>query len=267
MNFGEYLACLGVAALLSNQPKPYTMGWAPHRFLLRGVGGTEIRDALTLLISGTARVDERATQAAKHDDAYPALHLVMADGSAMPLNHWLSPDFSGKSDWKLGAGKTNALTTVTRLCSSCSALLRLESFTTETMFQQGGDLVGGDASKLRFDAATNWSARDAGFSLNENDRFKSVRPWVEILAALGLQYFFLPPADARHQADARHRYHLWSGMLTPQLALAAVKGLIPQCTEAFEPVVLPNGKMKDVFTSLRVVHERQETCPPYLMVI
>jgi CRISPR-associated endonuclease/helicase Cas3 len=128
-------------------------------------------------------------------------------------------------------------------------------------FRSGGGLVGADSSKFRFDSATNWTARDAGFSLNENDAFKSTRPWVELLSVLGLQHFFLPPADAKPA------YFTWQGLLAPTLALAAVKGLLPQCDKGYEPVFRPSGKMKDVFNSQPLFSKRNSTCQTHIRVI
>lgn len=261
-NFGEYLACLGLAALLTRSARPFSIGWEPGTFCLRGVGASDVGQALALLDDATVALDEAATPPAARDDAYPPLRLTLADRSNLALNHWLAADFQDKSGWKLGAGQTRALNTLQALLASCRALRALPGFSVDTLFSQGGGLVGAEASKLRFDAATNWSARDAGFSLNEDDRFKSVRPWVEVLSALGLQHCFVPPGDTRP------RYHLWTGYLPHRLALAAVKGLLPQCGPAYVPTVLPNGKMKDVFSSTSMTHERKDPwTAPHMLVI
>ena len=259
-NFGEYLAGLGLFAFLDWRGHDLAAYWQERSLVLRGVDEVEALRELAHLVQAQVLSDERATGAATEDAAYPPLRLVLRDGAVLPMNHWLDERLSGSSRWKLGAGQTSALKTLQSVLRSCAACLELEDFSLPALTSFGGKRVNADTSKFRFDAATNWKARDAGFSLNENDALKSTRPWVELLSALGLQFFFPPPADQ----DAR--YFLWQTPLPLPLALAAARGLLPQSGSGFEPVFEPNGKMKDVFTS-KPLTERSMPCQTFIRVI
>jgi CRISPR-associated endonuclease/helicase Cas3 len=254
-NFGEYLAALGLAALLLHDGTRFELGWAGSRFRLQGIDERELGQSLCRLRGAKAEIDLTATAEPQRTDPYPPLLLRFADGRSIALNHWCSERLINKSAWKLGAGQTTAIKTLTSVLTACVATLSLPSFKPTEVFRMGGGLVDADASKFRFDAATNWSARDAGFSLNERDSFKSTRPWVELLAALGLQHFFPPPADEVPT------YYTWRGTLPPLLALAAAKGLLPESDSGFRPVFEPNGRMKDVFPSQRLDNERTSPWP------
>lgn len=260
-NFGEYLAALGLAALVNQTGRAITFGWSEAGLEIHGVSDQDVLDCLSVLCAAKVRSDRLATTPKQMDGAYPPLLLSLPTGQQMPMNHWLDGDFQTSSDWKLAAGQTSAVKTLNSLLSACGRSLNHSDFCLTGLFGFGGRKVDADSSKFRFDAATNWSAQDAGFSLNEADVLKSTRPWVELLSALGLQYFFLPPADQSK------RYFVWDGQLAPSLALAAVKGLLPQCTQGYEPVIEPSGKMKDVFTSKLVVRERKPKCQSVIRVI
>lgn len=260
-NFGEYLAALGLFALLAQADHVVTAGWTDTWLTVQGVSADQVMACLSDLSAANVCADTAATTAKQAKEAYPPLLLNMPGGRQLCMNHWLEAGLQTSSGWKLGAGKTSALKTLNSLLAACSRSLDHGDFCLPHLFSFGGRKVDADASKFRFDAVTNWSAQDAGFSLNEADSFKSTRPWVELLSALGLQFFFLPPADAVK------RYFLWDGQLSPTLALAAVKGLLPQCTHGYEPVIGRSGKMKDIFTSKLVVKERTQTCQSVIRVI
>lgn len=260
-NFGEYLAALGLASLLILRGADIRIGWADGHLLLTGVSRETVLITLQSLCRAEVRPDESATVEDQSEAAYPPLRLVLSGGIEIVLNHWLDERLRTASRWKLGAGKTTAEKTLASVVKACSDSHKLADFDAAGIFSIGGARVGADASKFRFDSATSWSARDAGFSLNENDAFKSTRPWVELLSALGLQYFFPPPADIKPT------YFTWHGLLTPTLVLAAVKGLLPQCDAGYEPVIQPSGKMKDVFTSQQLFRKRNSACQTHIRVI
>ena len=260
-NFGEYLAALGLASLLIQRKFDIRLGWSAGDLVIAGVGSAAVLATLQDLRHAAIQLDHGATVEAQRDGAYPPLRLALSDGTEIALNHWLDERLRNGSRWKLGAGQTTAAKTMASVAKACSDSLDLPDFDPTRIFTIGGGRVGADASKFRFDAATSWSARDAGFSLNESDAFKSTRPWVELLSALGLQHFFPPPADAEPS------YHLWQGLLPPTLALAAVKGRLPQCDAGHRAVIEPSGKMKDVFTSQPLLGARKPACPPHIRVI
>lgn len=261
LNLGEYLAALGLVALLDRQGHIFSVGWNTDGLVLQGVAEEQVRQALRWLCEAKAERDQEATVTDQREGAYPPLRLVWSCGATWPLNPWLDETLHTASGWKLGAGQTTAFKTLDGLLSACARAMKHEDFSVPRIMHFGGLKVGGDASKFRMDAATNWSAQDAGFSLNESDAFKSTRPWVELLSVLGLQTYFAPPADEPR------RYFVWEGQLSPSLSLAAVKGLWPTCTQGYEPLIVPNGKMKDVFTSQPIPRERTSPCKKLIRVI
>lgn len=116
--------------------------------------------------------------------------------------------------------------------------------------------------RFRFDAGTSWSALDAGFSLNEDDRFGTVRVYVELFSILGVQHAFPPPGDR-----APFRYYTWTHPLPASLCLAAAKGLLPYPLQGWTPRLVPSGHMKDVFTSeLTLSYEERTWLPTHLIL-
>lgn len=259
-NFGEYLAALGLVALLAQRGERPRVGWEASTLRIADIPRNRVRLALESLRGATAEPDWGATVEDQRGAAYPPLVLRLGSMD-IRLNHWLDEQLRGSSRWKMGAGQTTAIGTLNSVLAACQASLNLPDFEPSQIFRIGGGRVGADASKFRFDAATSWSARDAGFSLNESDALKSTRPWVELLSVLGLQYFFPPPADGEPA------YHTWRALLPVPLALAAAKGLLPQSTTGLRPVIEPSGKMKDVFSSQPLFRERKPVCPPRVLVI
>jgi CRISPR-associated endonuclease/helicase Cas3 len=264
LNFGEVLACLGLATLVEPLQPDLRLAWEPSRFVLHGVDTAAVASALARIHGASVHPDDGATMVEMAGAAFPPLRLMLADGSPIALNHWLDERLSGKSAWKLGAGQMKALDTLRSALVACQRSLALEGFVPERIFAIGGALVGADTSKFRFDAATSWSAQDAGFSLNENDAFKSVRPWVELLSALGLQAWLLPPADRIHDEP---RYHLWREPLPPTLALVALRGLLPESGPGLVPVFTTSGQMKDVFPSRPHTTRRSPACRTLVTLI
>lgn len=260
-NFGEYLAVLGLLALFHRQNHVVTLDWGVDHACFYGVNDTDLAQVLNWLCQARVEPDAPATRANVAADPYPPLKLQWPDGQHWPLNHWMDERLADASGWKLGAGQTSAKKTLDSLFISCSRALQHPQWSPLSLLEFGGRWVRADASKFRFDAATNWSAQDAGFSLNESEAFKSTRPWVELLSALGLQFYFLPPADQVR------RYFVWRGPISPTLALAAVKGLLPVCTQGYEPQFVPSGKMKDVYTAKPIYRERNTVCPSVIRLI
>lgn len=158
-NFGEYLAILGLIALLDRRGRKITLGWVEHAAIIRGVDDTMVSEALTWLCSASVEADKEATVEAVLENAYPPLRLRMQDNVTLPLNHWLDEGLQSSSEWKLGAGQTTAHKTLTSSLSACSRALQHPDFATESLLQFGGRKVNADASKFRFDAATTGPLR------------------------------------------------------------------------------------------------------------
>ena len=76
------------------------------------------------------------------------------------------------------------------------------------------------AGRLYLDPAGTWNALSLGWSVNEHPELRmSCRPWVELLASIGLQTFPVPSDRAR----AEFAYNLWRPAPLP-LAVAAFGG-------------------------------------------
>lgn len=263
-NFGEVLACLGLATLVAPLQPGLRLGWSEQGFELVGIDEATVITGLQRIAGARADLDRETTAKDLVGAAFPPLLLSLPDGEHIALNHWLDERLRDKSAWKLGAGQMKALDTLDNALRACQRSLSLPDFAPERLFAIGGNRVGAEASKFRFDAATSWSAQDAGFSLNESDAFKSVRPWVELLSAIGLQAWLLPPADRIHD---RPRYHLWTRPLPPTLALVALRGLLPESGPGLVPVFTNSGQMNDVFPSQPHHASRTPSCQTLVTLI
>ena len=74
--------------------------------------------------------------------------------------------------------------------------------------------------RLYLDPAGTWTTLRLGWSINEHDDYlMCCRPWVELLASLGLQAFPVPG----HRLGGGFRYHLWRRAALP-VAVAAFAG-------------------------------------------
>ncbi len=74
--------------------------------------------------------------------------------------------------------------------------------------------------RLNLDTLGTWNALEMGWSLNEHSGMQmQCRPWVELLATIGLQAF---PVRGR-KSDGGFHYHLWKPAAMP-VAVAAFSG-------------------------------------------
>lgn len=257
-NFGEYLACLGLLDVLTRFHPGLSACWSERGFSLVGVDNVAVLAAIEALLTGEPSVDETALRDDLRGDKFPPLRLRLStSGHEFHVNNWLAMDYGGKSGWKLSAGQTDALAILRGLISAARDLRR-DLVTGADLFRLGTTMK----ERFRFDAATSWSALDAGFTLNEDDRFSTVRPLVELLSILGLQHVFVPPGDR-----APCHYVAWHTPLPAALCLPAAKGLMPVPGERYLPRLVPSGQMKDVFTSeLTLSNEANTWLPKHLIV-
>lgn len=257
-NFGEYLAAFGLLSLLEPAHPALKAHWTPTGFRLIGADDAAVLDALDTLLTFEAHLDHMALRPALAADKFPPVQLHFA-GPRPPIliNNWLRPDFEKGSNWKLSAGQTEAVS-ILRGLQAAARKLRPSLTGAADLLQVGTTMK----ERFRFDAGTSWSALDAGFSLNENDRFSTVRVFLELLSILGLQFAFAPPADQRP-----FRYSTWTAPLPLGLCLLAAKGLLPVAHQHLTPRLMPSGYMKDVFTSeITLSHEVRPCLPKYLIV-
>lgn len=285
-NPGEYFACLGVAALVrALQPETVlALRWEPGHFVLQGVDEAAVHALLAALCRAEV-VPAAATEAAAQDavgrpdlaegtdctdrtdrtngeatkeDGWPALQLVLPGGSVLPLHAWIDDAGRGNSEWKWSGGRTLALDITRRLLKGCGELLALQqasptaagSARAVPLFAQGAGLAPSnpDTARFRFDASGAWSAVEVGYSLEKENRPKSCRPWVELLAMLGVQTFAPPPAGRKAGGWA---YHTWVQPLPPAVAMAAVQGHHPDCDRrlVMRTLLTNEGKYADALTA------------------
>lgn len=240
-NPGEYFACLGVAALVrALRPEvALALRWEPGHFVLHGVDDAAVHQDLAALcraeVIAQAGPDEAPADEGEGGDGdlkeagWPALRLVLPGGVERPLHAWIDDSGRGNSEWKWSGGRTLALDITRRLLRGC-AELRVAGGAAGSMplFAQGAGLAPSnpDTARFRLDASGAWSAVEVGYSLEDEGRPKSCRPWVELLAMLGVQAYAPPPAGRKAGGWA---YHTWTHPLAPVVALAAVRGHHPDC--------------------------------------
>lgn len=257
-NFGAYLAAFGLLSLLEPAHPALRAQWGPSGFRLMGIDDAAVLGALDALLSFEVRLDDTALRPALAEEKFPPVRLHFADGRLpILINNWLRPDFEEKSHWKLSAGQTEAVG-ILRGLQAAARQLRPSLTSAADLLQVGTTMK----ERFRFDAGTSWSALDAGFTLNEDERFSTVRVFLELLSILGVQFAFAPPAD-----QEPFRYSTWSEPLPISLCLLAAKGLLPAADQHLIPRRVPSGQMKDVFTSeLTLAHEVRPCLPKYLIV-
>jgi CRISPR-associated endonuclease/helicase Cas3 len=235
-NPGEYFACLGVVALVRalRPGGALALRWEPGHFVLQGVDDAGVRALLGALCAAEvvpvldaatgAPQDTESSDGDTKEPGWPALHLVLPGGPTLPLHAWIDDSGRGNSEWKWSGGRTLAVDITRRLLQGCAELLTADGPTSALpLFAQGAGLAPSnpDTARFRFDASGAWSAVEVGYSLEKENRPKSCRPWVELLAMLGVQTFAPPPAGRKAGGWA---YHTWTHALTPVVAMAAVRG-------------------------------------------
>ena len=257
-NFGEYLACLGLLGLLTSSLPDLSATWTTQVFRLLGASDSDVLAAVDRLLSMEIHLNESALRPAQVDDKFPPLQLHFGEGlPPILLNNWLRPDFEQKSAWKLSAGQTGAVS-ILRGLRAAALQLRPQLTSASHLLQLGATMK----ERFRFDSGTSWSALDAGFTLNEDDRFSTVRVFLELLSILGVQHAFAPPADREP-----FRYMVWQQPLPAALCLLAAKRLLPGPSQTLIPRRVSSGQMKDIFTSeITLSHEVCPCLPKYLIV-
>ena len=223
--------------------------WTAQGFRLLGVSDSDVLAAVDRLLTMEIHLDESALHPTQDDDKFPPLQLRFGEGeSPLLLNNWLRPDFEERSAWKLSAGQTGAVS-ILRGLRAAALQLRPQLGSAAQVLQLGTTMK----ERFRFDAGTRWSALDAGFTLNEDDRFSTVRVFLELLSILGVQHAFAPPGGREPFRYTR--------------CLLAAKGYLPGPSQTLVPRRVPSGQMKDIFTSeLTLANEVSPCLPTYLIV-
>ena len=174
--------------------------------------------------------------------------------------------FRFKSSWKLAAGNSAALDTLESLLNQCGQWLNraaplgeLRQFALTRGVARSGRGKPDETRRFRLDAATGWTALDVGWSLHD-EGIALVRPWVELLAVLGIQSAFPPPA----RNDAA--YHTWAKPLPLTLARLAARGLLPSSADCYHPRFVVSGQNDDAYPSTRQSHTGAPRCPQLLTI-
>lgn len=260
-NPAEYFACLGVAALARalRPQQPVALQWLPGHFVLHGLDAGEVDELLACLSRARVEVAGPVDEASGEDECdeddglgggWPALELVLDAGVRLPLQAWIRDTGHGSSEWKWSGGRTLALDIVQRLVRGVQELRASPAAAALPLFQQGSALVPSnpDTAKFRLDAAGAWTAVDVGYSLEQEKRPKSSRPWVELLSILGVQTFAPPPAGRKAGGWS---CCTWTEALPFVVALAASAGRHPSCDRrlTLRTVLTNAGKYADALPS------------------
>jgi CRISPR-associated endonuclease/helicase Cas3 len=278
-NIGEYLAALGLLAWVSQTAPDTCLAWLGDGCVYSGIDERSMRSALRKLTAATVVVDEAGAQRLGRSLAkkaretgevkvpkYPPLKLQL-ESLTLPVNVWCNAQFSDKSSWKLAAGNSDAQDTLRTLLNQCRAWLSEKQHLTDLRLFAVTKGVGArergkkqdDTRRFRIDAATGWTAIDVGWSPHD-EGIASVRPWIDLLATLGIQAVFAPPANR----DAP--YCTWQQPLPLTLARFAARGLLPDVLATYVPRFVSSGQNFDAYSSTHQQHEGDIACPQLLTI-
>lgn len=266
-NPGEYLASMGLLWLVAQTCPEAKLSWRHQTACFDGVNEADLAAALLRL--GQAHVERDDTRAAvmlqsNPGEKYPPLRLDFGE-QAFPINVWCNPRLEHKSSWRFAAGRSDGLVTLTNLLSQCHDTLPLASAgdllavcQVEGAASAGSDGTG-KAQRFRFDAKTSWTALDVGWSPYEEELAFS-RPWVEVLALLGLQHAFLPPW---HRNDV---YATWTRPRSVRQAVLAARGLTGDILHRYTPHFPSSGQNTDTYPATANVHGEKSVCPKIFVI-
>lgn len=256
-NPGEYWAALGLCWLVHRDAPDLALSWHDQGATLQGIGEDQALQALHALARSTVTVDTRLANR-MGDGKYPPLRLQMGSADCL-IAPWCNERFTDKSAWKLAAGRSSALQTLKNLLGQCAAgLSRLHTVSALTCLAVTKTQGGGEAQRFRYDAAASWTALDVGWSPYEEGMGFS-RPWIEVLAVLGIQALFPAPASP-HSV-----YHTWSPALPFPLLPFAARGLFGSLA-TYQPTLQPSGKNWDVYPATTLTPQGATLCPHLLMI-
>lgn len=140
------------------------------------------------------------------------------NGYAIDISHWA--DSSSRDNFKQFAGNQNpSETIIPQLCEGIRYLLKEETNFFNNPFESMRP-IGRISWKL--DARSAWTARDVGYSLEDQKHDLMSSPVVELLAAIGFE-------NARPYVDIKNKlkvqYGVWSTVVTPLLCRPIVGGV------------------------------------------
>lgn len=209
LNPGQFFACCGLFELLSLDE--------PGLLSCFTVDARKPRSA-DFVIYSAAGPGALASVLRRLRDATPAFPNDIPEAAVRPavipygvraldIDWWLDEFLENTTNIKCWAGQV----TTRRLFGELLALLDMES-RCEDLF----DRPASTSSLFGVDPRSAWNTLDLGFSPNEHGVPSTVFPAVEVLAAIGLQ-FFRPDSKIRSSI----RYSLWTDPLPANIARLA----------------------------------------------
>lgn len=215
-NPAQFFACCGVLELAAIFSEPNGHGVEavfeydrrqPRRALFRLYHSAKpLTELIAILKAAKATAPEQSGEA--------PVTLRLADAVDMTLDWWLEPDRSRKSRLKLWAGQQTSLTLVTTMLAALPDEADANLFLANKVPMSG---------RFGLDPRSAWNTLDFGSSVNEQGRDAYTFPAAETLAAIGLQGFRPQSGESR----TSYSYRIWSTLLPPVVARAAVQAAIP----------------------------------------
>jgi CRISPR-associated protein Csx14 len=214
LNPGQFFACCGLFELLSEEEPGLLSHFVvdPRRPRVAGFslktsrGSGWLSEILRLLRDATATFPDDDLEAVRPEAPVRPAEIAYG-GRQLTLDWWLD-EFRDKTvNIKCWAGQV----TTRRLLQELLPLLDVDA-TGEDLFDRSALT----SSLFGVDPRSAWNTLDLGFSPNEHGVASTVFPAVEILAAIGLQ-FFRPNSSIR----SRVAYALWKEPLPASVARLA----------------------------------------------
>ncbi|QUW02749.1 type I-U CRISPR-associated helicase/endonuclease Cas3 [Chloracidobacterium validum] len=260
-NPGEYLAVCGLLEVISRYDANATSAWRRETVTLTSeysafadvceiktnVEEDEVVKELAKYLSSQADWQE-----ATENDRSPlaqssgvwcgALEFSLPHKLPILIDHWYEWAYvskgrivqslgkkNGKSRWKFWAGRQEK--TISKAINDNLIKKLNEDLEKKLKLQDIITLTSSGESPLKIDAFTTQSSIDRGISANEAKN-RTVRPALELLAAIGISAFFPPRRKGDNAPDGVvgvqnkvFTYHTWSSHLPLALARLAARGV------------------------------------------
>jgi CRISPR-associated protein Csx14 len=208
LNPGQFFACCGLFELLSREEPGILSSFVfeaqrPRmaNFCMQTSRGT---DALGILLR---RLRSARVSFSDHPDEAVQPAVIDYANAKLTIDWWLDEFRDKTTNIKCWAGRVKT----TLLFEDLMPRLDVES-TCEDLFDRSAPT----RKLFGVDPRSAWNALDLGFSPNEHDVESTVFPAVEVLAAIGLQYF-RPDSSNRDSV----KYSLWKDPLPASIARLA----------------------------------------------
>jgi CRISPR-associated protein Csb3 len=156
------------------------------------------------------------------------IRLAAVDSGCVELGHWA--DGSSRESFKLYAGNRSAAGIAAAMLQGHvdkqgrtvqRGIAQLWADRRSDLLQRPFDVLTPMRGSFNFDPRGNWTAIDAGYSLNDQSHEIAASPVVQVLAAWGLEN-----ARPAEYALRKLRYAAWGIELCPMLARAALTAAI-----------------------------------------